>query len=197
MGNILIIDDDRFVSEMLRDMVRKMGHEVSCAFTAEEGLGAALTHSFDVVFLDIQLPDGNGLMLLPRICTTPSVPEVIIITGHGSPDGAEIAIKNGAWDFIEKPLIRNMIELPLMRALQYREAKKEKKTPLILRREGIVGSSTVMEACMELIAQATTSDANVLITGQTGTGKELLLSKASSSATKRVTLPGQINRGRA
>jgi two-component system NtrC family response regulator len=173
MGKILIIDDDRLVSEMLHDMVRKMGHEVSCAFTAEEGLGAALAHSFDVVFLDVQLPDGNGLMLLPRICTTPSIPEVIIITGYGSPDGAELAIKNGAWDFIEKPLIRNMIELPLMRALQYREAKNKKKTPLVLRREGIVGSSAIMESCMELIAQATASDANILITGETGTGKEL------------------------
>ena len=173
VGKILIIDDDRLVSEMLYDMVRKMGHEVFCTFTAEEGLRAALAHTFDVVFLDVQLPDGNGLMLLPRICTTPSAPEVIIITGYGSPDGAELAIKNGAWDFIEKPLIRNMIELPLVRALQYREVKNKKKTPLVLRREGIVGSSAIMESCMELIAQATASDANVLITGETGTGKEL------------------------
>jgi two-component system NtrC family response regulator len=173
MGNVLIIDDDRSCSEMLNDMLSKMGHEVACEYTAEEGLRAALTQSFDVVFLDVQLPDGNGLMLLPSIHSTPSVPEVIIITGYGNPDGAELAIKNGAWDFIEKPLVRNMIELPLVRAMQYREAKKEKKTPLVLRREGIVGSSKTMEACMELIAQATSSDANVLITGETGTGKEL------------------------
>ncbi len=173
MGKILIIDDDRSVSEMLYDMLRKMGHDITCAFTADEGLRVALTHRFDVVFLDVQLPDSNGLMLLPSIRTTPSAPEVIIITGYGSPDGAELAIKNGAWDFIEKPLVRNMIELPLVRALQYREAKKETRPPIVLRREGIVGSSSIMESCMELIAQATASDANVLITGETGTGKEL------------------------
>jgi two-component system NtrC family response regulator len=184
MANVLIIDDDRLVSEMLRDMVRKMGHEVSCAFTVEEGLRAALAHSFDVAFLDVQLPDGNGLMLLPSICTISFAPEVIIITGYGSADGAELAIKNGAWDFIEKPLIRNMIELPLMRALQYREAKKMKKTPLVLKREGIIGSSAAMEACIELVAQAAASDASVLITGETGTGKELFARAIHSNSTR-------------
>jgi two-component system, NtrC family, response regulator len=173
MGRILIIDDDRFNSEILRDMIIKMGHEVICAFTAEEGLRTALSDSFDVVFLDIQLPDGNGLMLLPTINAFRSAPEVIIITGFGSPDGAELAMKNGAWDFIEKPLVKNMIELPLVRALQYREAKKKKIAPLLLKREGIVGSGATMEACIELVAQAAASDASVLIMGETGTGKEL------------------------
>jgi len=124
MGNVLIIDDDQSNSDMLSDMISAMGHAVTCAFTAAEGLRETLTKEFDVVFLDLQLPDGNGLMLLPDVQAAPSAPEVIIITGFGSPDGAELAIKNGAWDFIEKPLIKSMIELPLVRALQYREAKK-------------------------------------------------------------------------
>jgi two-component system, NtrC family, response regulator len=173
MGKVLIIDDDRFNSKMLFDLISEMGHDAVCANTAEDGLKAALSHGFDVVFLDIQLPDGNGLMLLPDIHATPSAPEVIIITGYGSPDGAELAIKNGAWDFIEKPLIKRLIELPLVRALQYREAKKEKRSPLVLKREGIVGNSPTMEIYMEYIAQAAASDANVLIAGETGTGKEL------------------------
>lgn len=173
MAKVLIVDDDRLNSEMLFDMISGMGHEVSCAFTAEEGLRKVQSQASDVVFLDVQLPDGNGLMLLPVMHAAPSTPEVIIITGFGSPDGAELAIKNGAWDFIEKPLIWKMIELPLMRALQYREAKKAKRVPLVLKREGIIGSSPVMETCMERIAHAAASDASVLISGETGTGKEL------------------------
>jgi two-component system, NtrC family, response regulator len=187
MGKVLIIDDDRSNSEMLCHMLHKMGHEVVCAFTAEEGIGAARSHNFDLVFLDVQLPDGNGLILLPDIHTTPSAPEVIIITGFGSPDGAELAIKNGAWDFIEKPLVRNMIELPLLRALQYREAKKEKRAPIVLKRGGIIGSSPMMETCMELVAQAAASDANVLITGETGTGKELFARAIHSNSSRGAT----------
>ncbi|HVO67930.1 MAG TPA: sigma-54 dependent transcriptional regulator [Syntrophales bacterium] len=173
MGKVLIIDDDVLGSGLLRDMVMDMGHEVASALTAEEGIKAFTSHNFDVVFLDIQLPDVNGLMLLPDIHAIPASPEVIIITGYGSPDGAELAIKNGAWDFIEKPLERKLIELPLVRALQYREAKKEKKASLVLKREGIIGNNPAMVTCMELVAQAAASYANVLITGETGTGKEL------------------------
>jgi len=174
MGKILIVDDDQSNTGMLFDMISDMGHDVACAFTAAEGFKAIASDTFDIVFLDVQLPDGNGLMLLPSIRATPSIPEVIIITGFGSPDGAELAIKNGAWDFIEKPLIRNMIELPLVRALQYREAKNKKSEPLVLKRGGIVGSSLLMEDCMKRVAQAAASHAPVIITGETGTGKELL-----------------------
>ena len=173
MANILIIEDDRLNSEMLLDMIGDMGHTVTCAFTAAEGLRKAMSQGFDVVFLDVHLPDGNGLILQPDIQKTPSTPEIIIITGFGSPESAELAIKNGAWDFIEKPLIKSMIELPLVRALQYREAKMGSKKPLVLRREGIVGSSPIMDTFMELIAQAAASDAPVIISGETGTGKEL------------------------
>ncbi|MEN6374246.1 MAG: sigma-54 dependent transcriptional regulator [Smithella sp.] len=173
MGKVLIIDDNEFYAEALSEMIKGLGHEVTCAGTAEDGLKAAQSGDFDVVFLDIHLPDGNGLILLPKIHVMPSAPEVIIITGFGNPDAAELAIKNGAWDFIEKPLDEKLIELPLIRALQYREAKKQKSTPSILKRDGIVGSSPVMEKCLELIARAAANDVNVLITGETGTGKEV------------------------
>ncbi|MDA8124618.1 MAG: sigma-54 dependent transcriptional regulator [Deltaproteobacteria bacterium] len=173
MAKILIIDDNRFNSEALRDIVVSMGHEVICASTAAEGLRTALAHPFEIVFLDVQLPDGDGLTLLPQLRATPFASEIIIITGFGSQDGAELAMKNGAWDYIQKPLERSLIELPLVRALQYREARQQRKAPLILKREGIIGSSPQMEASLQLVAQAAASDASVLICGETGTGKEL------------------------
>ncbi len=173
MANILIIDDDRLICDAVANAVKRMGHNVFCTSTLQEGLKAARSEPFDIVFLDVKMPDGSGLDILPGIRETPSIPEVIIITGFGSADGAELAIKNGAWDYIEKPCSLQTMTLPLVRALQYREEKRIKGKPIHLKREGIVGSSRKMEACLDLVAQASVSDANVLITGDTGTGKEL------------------------
>jgi two-component system, NtrC family, response regulator len=173
MAKILIIDDDQLVSGMLSQTVGEIGHRVRVASTLSEGLREALSADFDVVFLDVLLPDGNGLEMIERLRETESSPEIIIITGAGDPDGAEIAIRNGAWDYIEKPLSVNVVSLPLLRALQYREAKSAKQRPVPLNLDGFVGSSRRLRSCLEIVAQATVSDANVLVTGETGTGKEL------------------------
>ncbi len=174
VARVLIIDDDQMMCQLLTQAVEREGHDVSSAFTLDAGLGKARTGSFDVVFLDVRLPDGSGLHALPEIRESPSVPEVIIITGEGDPDGAELAVKSGAWDYIQKPASIKQMTLPLVRALQYRDEKKSGKPPrVVFKRGGIVGSSLAMEACLERLAQAANSNANVLITGETGTGKEL------------------------
>jgi two-component system NtrC family response regulator len=173
MANILIIDDDKLICETIANVVRRMGHNVTYALTLQQGLEAVLSEMFDVVFLDVRMPDGNGLEALPRIRGAPSLPEVIIITGFGDPDGAELAIRHGAWDYIQKPSTVEAMTLPLLRALQYREEKEARKISLVLKREGIVGNSPKMQTCLNLLAQVANSDANVLITGETGTGKEL------------------------
>jgi two-component system, NtrC family, response regulator len=173
MSRILIIDDDVLFSEMLSDMVTRSGHDAFSVTTLREGMTKALSGDFDVVFLDIRLPDGNGLEILPRLQDLPSAPEIIIITGFGDPDGAELAIKNGAWDYLQKPSSLKQMQLALTRALQYRDEKKLKKPSVALKLEGIVGTSRRMMESLNAIAQAAHSDANVLITGETGTGKEL------------------------
>ena len=173
MARVLIIDDDELFSEMLSDIVTRSGHGASKAMRVKEGLEKALSEPFDVVFLDIHLPDGNGLDILPRIRDTASSPEIIIITGYSDSNGAELAIKSGAWDYIEKPSLVKEMTLALVRALQYREEKALRKPPVALRQEGIIGNSPQMKSCLNLVAQAAHSDASVLITGETGTGKEL------------------------
>ncbi|MGD0972339.1 MAG: sigma-54 dependent transcriptional regulator [Desulfobaccales bacterium] len=173
MARVLIIDDDQMFGEMLSEMVQTLGQESLCAPTLAEGLRLATAGGFDVVFLDVRMPDGSGLEMLPQVRQTSSAPEVIIITGAGDPDGAELAILNGAWDYIEKPSSIKQMSLPLVRALQYRQEKRLKKPPVALNLEGIVGQSPQMRACYDLVAQAADSDANVLIYGETGTGKEL------------------------
>ncbi|MFA7463445.1 MAG: sigma-54 dependent transcriptional regulator [Syntrophales bacterium] len=173
-GKILIIDDDKILTDMLGDLVRHMGHDVQIVHTLEEGLEHVNRSSFDAVFLDVRMPDGSGLDVISRIKQSASAPEVIIITASGDPQGAERAIKSGAWDYIEKPSSIRAMTLPLARALQYREAKKMKKRPLSeLKKEGIVGSSPQIRVCLDQIAEASCSDASILITGETGTGKEL------------------------
>ncbi len=173
MANVLIIDDDKMICETLSRRISTMGNYVATALNLKEGLHSALSEAFDLVFLDVRLPDGNGLSLLPTIRETPSRPEVIIITAEGDPDGAELAIKNGAWDYIQKPFTKEEVTLQLERALQYHDGEKGKNTPVALKRERLIGNSPAINACLDLLAQAAHSDANVLITGETGTGKEV------------------------
>ena len=173
MANVLIVDDEKMVCDAVVVVGKSMGHEVACASTLEEGLKKAGSVMFDVVFLDIHLPDGDGLKALPKIGEMPSGPEVIIITGKGDPEGAELAIKNGAWDYIEKPLSVDGITLPILRALQYRAEKSTQKPATVLKRDPIVGRSPLIRRSLDTVAQAANTATNVLISGETGTGKEL------------------------
>ncbi len=174
MARILIIDDDPMFCDLLAAMVQKMEHEVTLAHALKDGWHKISNEAFDVVFLDVHMPDGNGLDLLPLIQKPPSAPEVIIMTGTGDPDGAEIAIKNGAWDYIQKPASMHMMILPMVQALQYRAAKRSARPLADLKMEGVVGSSSQIRSCFEMVGQAARSEANVLIRGETGTGKELI-----------------------
>jgi two-component system, NtrC family, response regulator len=173
MARILIVDDDEGVGYTLSSLAKREGHETRCVYRLQEGLEVALSDFFDVIFLDVRLPDGNGLDVLPRILKIASPPEVIIITGEGSPEGAELALRSGAWDYLQKPLSVQAVRLALLRVLQYREARAGRRLAHLLEREGIIGDSPPIRRCLDLVGQASQSDTSVLITGETGTGKEL------------------------
>jgi len=175
MSSILIIDDNEAACCALRRMAADEGHEVSWRNTLREGVQLAVARPFDVVFLPVRMPDGDGLDMLPVIQATPSCPEIIIMTGAGEPDAAETAIKSGAWDYVERGAAPEEIKLPLVRAIQYRQEKIycSRKNVTALKRDEIVGSSRRLTACLDQVAQAAVNDTTVLITGETGTGKEL------------------------
>ncbi|MBW6509199.1 MAG: sigma-54 dependent transcriptional regulator [Desulfuromonadales bacterium] len=188
MNKILVIDDDEMMCATLSALIQRKGHAATCATTLQQGRELAETQDFDIVFLDVMMPDGNGLDFLAQIDAAPSAPEVIIITGFGDPDGAELAIKSGAWDYIEKGFSIKEITLSLERALQYRKEKQEalrvtKAVPL--QRADIIGNSPALNACLELVAQSAGSDAHVFISGETGTGKELFARAVHANSARR------------
>lgn len=171
-ARILIIDDDEDMSYTLSRMVEQTGMTSLAAFSVREGLEAARNNAFDLVFLDVNLPDGSGLSLIPELKRQADPPEIIILTAYGDPEGAAVALGSNVWDYIPKPARVDEIRLPMLRALEYRNQKR-KKQPLSVKRNGIIGNSPQLSACIERLAQASNSSANVLITGETGTGKEL------------------------
>ena len=168
-----------------------MGHSIVYVQTLADGFRVLASGSVDVVLLNPSLSDGKGIDALAKILETSTVPEVILLTDAGDPDEAELAIRSGAWDYIERPLTARAMALSLMRVLQYR-AKKTAQTPsLALNTDGfrdIVGRSVPIKATIETLAMAAGGDANVLLTGETGTGKELFawaIHKNSARASKR------------
>jgi DNA-binding NtrC family response regulator len=173
MAKILIIDDEKMVCDMVSDKLGSLGHAATCTHTLSNGLKAVSESEFDLVLLDVHLPDGSGLEALSQFKSSDSQPEIIIITGEGDTDGAELAIETGAWDYIEKPLFMKEITLQVTRALQYHREKKAGRPAKLLKRDGIIGRDPKIKACLELVAQCAETDTPVLVTGETGTGKEL------------------------
>ena len=172
MADILIIDDDQDFSRSFQRIIERMGHTCSVANTIREAFTILDSLDCDLIFLDVNLPDGNGLAHIKQFQAFPSLPEVVILTGDGDADGAALAIANGAWDYVGKPVSVSGIALILQRAVAFR-ASKEAGGRRKVKRSAIIGESPRIMACLETMGKAARSKANVIITGETGTGKEL------------------------
>ena len=174
MALILIIDDDDNFCGTMKSLVLRMEHDFLAAGTLEQGIRILGEQAVDILLLDVGLPDGNGLEALSRIKeASKSNPEIFIITGLGDPAGAETAITEGVWDYIVKPTSIKETRASLTRALKYRQEKQSRQQAVTLNLDRIVGRSAPMRKCFEIMAQGAGSSAPVLITGETGTGKEL------------------------
>ncbi len=170
-SRLLIVDDDQDVGYMLRRISQKIGHKADQALSLAQGIEQADKKEYELILLDIYLPDGNGLQALEQFIRCSGKPKVVIITGQGDPDGAELAIKSGAWDYIQKTQSPQHISLVIDRALRSRQ--REAVSRLVpLKRRNIVGKGPGMQHVLHMVAKAAESRANVLITGETGTGKE-------------------------
>lgn len=176
-ASILVIDDEEDIRLSLRGIFEDEGCQVAEARDGSEGLSAALDGDFDLVFLDIWMPGMDGLSVLRTLREKGVDIPVVMISGHGNVETAVTALKDGAFDFIEKPLSLENILVTAEKALELSQLKRENRE---LRSRvqpesdtHIVGTSPQVVRLRELIAQVGPSDAWVLISGENGTGKEL------------------------
>jgi DNA-binding NtrC family response regulator len=177
-GSILVVDDEQEIRESLEQLLKLEGYRVDCASTGVEGLKRIENGVFDLLLLDINLPDRNGLELLQHIKRDSPELGVIMITAYDSSQMAFQASKQGAESYITKPWdndkllleIRNTLAKYRLQAenLQLRRALKRYDLP------NIIGKSEKMQKMMDLITQVAASRATVLIAGESGTGKELV-----------------------
>jgi two-component system NtrC family response regulator len=183
MAKILVVDDSDLYCGMVAVVLETQGHEVFQALSLGEALRSR--DDYDVVLLDVGLPDGNGLEAVAHFSAMPSRPEIIIVTASGDPDGAAMAMKSGVWDYIQKDSSLDKMNLALARALQYRRGKGGPRPRREFRRESIIGQSPQLRECLELLAVASDSEAGVLLTGETGTGKEMLARAVHENSSRR------------
>ena len=176
MSTILIIDDEPGIRTVLSDIIRDENHQVLIAGDGFEGLSTLKEQSVDLVILDVWLPNMGGIDVLKEIKKEYPNIEVIMISGHANIDIAVKAVKLGAFDFLEKPLSLDKIINLIKNALKLEELKKENANlkNLMFMEDRMIGSSKQINDIWTIINQSAPSDAKILITGENGTGKELI-----------------------
>lgn len=175
---ILLIDDDDTGREALCLLLRSASCKVTTAATGEEALALLLRDSFHLILLDLFLPDRSGIEVLQNARRTAPAAEVIVITGYASAETAVQAMKEGAFDYITKPVNFDELRLVIAKALEKQQLLSENiylKKQLQDRFEfsNIIGSSPAMKMLFERMSRIVKTDSTVLITGESGTGKEL------------------------
>ena len=177
MAAILIIDDEPGIRQTLASILADEKYKVFTAEDAIVGINILSKEKIDMVLLDVLLPGIGGLEALERIRLKWPDREVVIISGHGNIDMAVRAVKGGAFDFLEKPLSLDKVLTVCRNALAMRKLREEnlrlKKNPSLAKRD-IIGTSFAINGIRALVEQAASSDARILITGENGTGKEVV-----------------------
>ena len=174
---IVVLEDDAIVRKNLETYLRRRHYDVAAAGTiaaAQEYLGK---DNFDIVFVDVRLPDGDGTDLLKQIQARPQKPLVIMMTGFGSVESAVECMKNGAFDYLIKPFSNEQIEVILRKAEEFTQLLNVNRFLSQESDEGeqeLLGRNPAMENLRQLIRKVARTQATVLIQGESGTGKELV-----------------------
>jgi|UniRef100_UPI0040487A09 two-component system, NtrC family, nitrogen regulation response regulator NtrX len=176
MAKILLIDDERFIRSSLREILEYENYEVVEAQDGAEGLQKIRDEEFDLVLCDIKMPILDGLDVLEQVKQLERVPQFIMISAHGTIETAVEATKKGAFDFIPKPPDLNRLLLTVRNALEKKHLVTETKVlkKKLSKKLTMVGESPALQTVKATIEKVAPTEARVLITGQNGTGKELV-----------------------
>ena len=176
MAKILIIDDERSIRNTLKDILEFEKHTVSLVENGKQGLEIIENETFDLIFSDIKMPEMDGIELLNALVEKGIETPIVMISGHGNIETAVESIKKGAFDFIEKPIDLNRLLVTVRNALDKSELVVETKSlkKKIARKYQMIGQSAAIEKVRQMIERVAPTDARVLITGENGTGKEVV-----------------------
>ena len=177
--NLMIVDDERAIREVCRDVAQTLGFHTSIADSAEHAYRVLESNAIDVVLLDLKLPGAGGLEALHQIRERRPDVVIIVVTGYGTVQSAVQAMKNGAYDYVTKPFSMEELRLLLERVSSHLKLKTENRMlrEKIKSKQGfgsIVGRAPEMEKLYRIIAKAAQSTHPVLILGESGTGKEMV-----------------------
>jgi len=179
MTKILLVDDEIEIIKGRSKIIRNLGYDCLTAKSGNEAIKIIKQESPDIILTDIKMPDGDGVAVLNAAKEFDPHIAVIVFTGHGSIDSAVEAMKLGAFDYIQKPVTKDMIQVILKKAIEHRIIKEEniqlkKQFKQKYQLDHVVYKSPVMEDVARRVTKAARCDANVLIYGETGTGKEMI-----------------------
>jgi two-component system, NtrC family, response regulator AtoC len=174
---VIVLEDDQIVRKNLENCLRRRRYDVASVSTIAAAQDCLAKDNFDVIFLDVRLPDGDGTDLLKLLQSRPQRPLAIVTTGFGSVESAVECMKNGAFDYLIKPFSNEQIEVTLRKAEEFTQILKVNQ---YLSRENeetgqeLLGQSSAMNDLRQLIRKVARTQATVLIQGESGTGKELV-----------------------